>query len=339
MGLETAKWYNTMCLIGMAAERGNAWHYMASEQGMEPNHYDGPIPIDDVRRRLLNWNPVERPVYIGGGLDGETPVLDPTRKAIVRDDNHALLSITGADYKAHGYDEYLLDGLAQVLDINSGDLVIGSAVLLKNGAVMCVQIETPETIVTPSGVAYRPHIAAATSLDRSMKTTYKGGNIVVVCDNTMTAYFNQPTPQYKLGHTSRSVLDPQVARENLEILHKQADGFTREVEELIATTVTDAMLIKFLDEWAPITKVETGIKRKKDEERRGKLLTMWNEDERVAPYKGTAWGALALTSTYRLHERSVRNVTRGERNRLDALTGKTEVEDKNDHRLLKAILA
>lgn len=338
MSQETAAWLNQNTLIGMTAERGHAWHYLASEQGGESNHYDGPVPIADVRRRLLDWTPVECPVFVGGGYDGETPVVDPTRKGIRRSDNQHLLSVTGADYKVHGYDEYLLNGLAQILDVNSGDLVIGSAVMLRGGAVMSVQIETPDTVVTPSGVAYRPHIMAATSLDRSLKTTYKGGNTVVVCDNTMAAALGEATPEYKLAHTSRSRLDPAAARDALEIIHQQSDTFTKEVEELVSTTVTDAQLVKFLDEWAPITPVEGGIKRKKDEERRGTLLTMWNTDERVAPFKNTAWGALALTSTYRLHNRSVRNVGRVERNRLDAVLGKTAEEDRNDLRLLRAIL-
>lgn len=338
MSKETATWLNQNTLIGMTDQRGHAWHYLASEQGDESNHYPGPVPIEDVRRRLIDWQPVECPVFVGGGLDGETPIADPTRKGLRRSDNQALLSVVGATYQSHGYDEYLLNGLAQILDISAGDLVIGSAVMLKGGAVMSVQIETPQTIVTPSGVAYRPHILAATSLDRSIKTTYKGGTTVVVCDNTMAAFLGEKSPEYKLGHTSRARLDVLAAREALEILYKQSTRFTEQVEELVGWKVTDADLIKFLDEWAPVTKAETGAKRTRDEERRGKLLTMWSEDERVAPYKGTAWGAMALTSTYRLHDRQVRNVGRVERNRLDGLSGKIEKDDADDLRLLRAVL-
>lgn len=335
MSQETARWLNTKTLIGMGKL---AWHKDERFQGAESNHYDGPVPIEDIRRRLIDWKAVERPVYVGGGMDGETPVAQPDLKAIVRDDNGDRLTVAGADYKIHQYDEWLLGGLSQILDTSSGDLIIGSAGLLQNGGVMWVQVETPETVVTPSGVAYRPHIMAATSHNRSIKSTYKGGNVVVVCDNTMAAALGEKTPEWKVPHTRLSKLDPQAAREALEVIFTVEDVFTREIEELVSIKVTDAELAKILDEWAPITKVETGIKRRKDEERRGKLLTMWNEDERVAPYKNTAWGVLSLTSTWRLHDRGVRNVSRDERNGLDSVTGKTANEDRDDLRLIKAVL-
>jgi hypothetical protein len=33
-------------LIGFTDKRGHAWHYRPEEQGDEPNHYPGAIPLD-----------------------------------------------------------------------------------------------------------------------------------------------------------------------------------------------------------------------------------------------------------------------------------------------------
>ena len=59
MSEETASWLNTMTLIGFTEQRGHAWHYRAAEQLTEPNHYPGPIPVEDVRRRLFGWRVAE----------------------------------------------------------------------------------------------------------------------------------------------------------------------------------------------------------------------------------------------------------------------------------------
>ena len=48
MSAETSTWLNTRTLIGFTDQRGHAWHYRAADQGDEPNHYPGAVPIGDV---------------------------------------------------------------------------------------------------------------------------------------------------------------------------------------------------------------------------------------------------------------------------------------------------
>lgn len=57
MSKETLVHLNTNVLIGNTDQRGTAWHYRADLQGQEPNHYAGPVPVEDVRRRLFHWRP------------------------------------------------------------------------------------------------------------------------------------------------------------------------------------------------------------------------------------------------------------------------------------------
>jgi len=96
---------------------------------------------------------VESPVT--GGL-----VEAPGRQAILRSDNGHVMGIFTDGYEPHPYVEWLINTIATLLE---DDLSIGSAGLLKNGAVAWVSVEVPDNITTPEGVEFRPHLFGATS--------------------------------------------------------------------------------------------------------------------------------------------------------------------------------
>lgn len=181
MSQETASWLNTMTLVGFTDQRAHAWHYRAGAQGDEPNHYPAAIPVQDVQRRLFGWKVLEGDVTSTATLlsdDGVASVRisDPDRKAMLRprgalgpDDPGAILGVFKSGYTGHDYTTWLLERVAEILD---DELAIGSAGLLKGGALAWVSIEVPETITTPEGVAFRPHLLATTSFDGSVATTY-----------------------------------------------------------------------------------------------------------------------------------------------------------------------
>jgi hypothetical protein len=152
MSRETMDWLNNNTLIGFTEKRGHAWHYREGSN----NHYPGAVPVADVERRLFNWEAVEQPLYVPTGHEGAM-VEVPGSKAIAHSKTGEVLGIFRDGYVPHQYREWLLKALADILD---DDLQIGSAVLLKGGAVACVSVETPENLTTPEGVEYRPHLLA-----------------------------------------------------------------------------------------------------------------------------------------------------------------------------------
>ena len=83
MSKETLQHLNTNTLIGNTDHRGTAWHYRAEEQGDESNHYPGPIPVEDVERRLFHWQAESRriAVEIPADLDDDDP---PDRRSATR---------------------------------------------------------------------------------------------------------------------------------------------------------------------------------------------------------------------------------------------------------------
>lgn len=64
MSRETLQALNLNSLIGFTDRRGTAWHYRAQHQGDESNHYPGAIPVEDVARRLFNWEAESRPLAV-----------------------------------------------------------------------------------------------------------------------------------------------------------------------------------------------------------------------------------------------------------------------------------
>jgi len=332
MSTETAGWLNQNVLIGMTDKRGNAWHYKASEQGAEPNHYSGAIPIDDVRRRLFFWQAQKTGMFVTG-LDGQT-IEVPNRVAIVRDDTFDVLGVVSPSYEPHQYDEWLLTSVANLLD---DDLVIGSAGLLKGGAIAWTQVEMPENFRI-ADVEFRPNLLATTSFNGSIATTFKRTVTVVVCDNTRNAALRENSPEISIRHTSKSMLRLGDARSALSIVHQMGDAFSQEIETLLAMKVSDVQFQRFVEAHVPINDEESKQAVSRAENVRFEFLNLWQNDVRVAPWRGTGFGVLQAVNTHRQHLRPTRGDTMlVERTMMDSLTGKTEIADQKAAQLLYAL--
>lgn len=330
MSRETLEWLNSNTLIGFTEKRGHAWHY---REGAD-NHYPGAVPLEDVKRRLFNWEAEERPLYVPATVDEITnkpldyqpsTVEVPDFKAITRSDTGHVMGIFKDGYQPHQYKEWLLGNVASILD---DELSIGSAVLLRGGAVACVSVEVPETITTPEGVEYRPNLLAVASFDGSIATTYKPVVTNVVCDNTMNAALREGGPTFKVKSTRNSMGRLADAREALGIVHTIADDFAAEVERLNAQVFTDRQFARLVDDLTPYdpnaksTRGQTMAENKRD-----KLHELWSSDERVIQWKGTAYGAWQAINTYQTHESPFKGGNRAERNMVRVVTGQTERHD------------
>lgn len=344
MSAETSTWLNTRTLIGFTDQRGRAWHYRASEQGAEPNHYPDAIPIGDVKRRLFGWDATTAAVFAEYYTeDGFVRLADPARQAIVRpagafghDDAGAILGLFKDGYAIHQYREWLLGTVGSILD---DELSIGSAGLLKGGAVAWVSVEVPDTITTPEGVAFRPNLLACTSHDGSLATTFQRVVTNVVCDNTMSAALAEDGQRIKVRHSRHSKLRLAEARQALAVVHTIADDFAAQVAQLTATTVNDRQWTRFLDAHVDIPPGASARARTFADRKRDALGRLWNHDARVNPWKNTAWGVIQAVNTYTHHEQTVRGTTRAERNMLRAVEGTTDTHDRDTLTTLRQIIA
>ncbi|WP_370023363.1 DUF932 domain-containing protein [Planotetraspora sp. GP83] len=219
-----------------------------ARRSAEPNHYPGPVPVDDVKRRLFGWDALSRPIYVEDPITGGL-VTVPERQAIVRSDTGHVMGIFSDAYQPHPYVEWLIGTIGRLLD---DDLSIGSAGLLRNGAVAWVSVEVPDTITTPEGVEFRPHLLGATSFDGSLATTFKRVITNVICDNTMAAGLAERGQQVKIKHSRHSKLRLNEARDALNIVYQVADDFADQVKRLCDITVSPRQWAALLDELAPV---------------------------------------------------------------------------------------
>ncbi len=351
MSRETLQWLNTNTLIGFTDKRGHAWHWRAQEQNGISNHYPGPIPITDVQDRLFAWTAESRRLAVELDADLETVThlsedgspkrwaVVPDKQAICRSDDGSVMGIFGPGYTRHQYREWLLTTVADLLD---DDLAISSAGLLRGGAIAWVEVSMPNTIRTPEGVAFRPNLLATTSFDGSIATTYKRTVTDTVCDNTRELALAEVGQEFKVKHSrnSRAQLGP--ARQALEMVHTLAADFAAEVAQLCNITVTDAQWQAFLDRHVPPVDTRTGrllegraltlANRKRET-----LDRLYRQDDRVAPWAGTAHGVLQAVNTYEHHEGTVRG-DRSERNGLKTINGDFGQLDRRTWRMLQPLL-
>ncbi|MGW5819270.1 DUF932 domain-containing protein [Streptomyces noursei] len=343
MSRETLKWLNENTLIGFTDKRGKAWHHRAGSD----NHFSGAVPIEEVERRLFSWTAEERPLFveletgnrelIAAGLvePEKKQVAIPGRKAIVRSDTSLVMGIFKDGYQPHQPKQWLLDNVATILD---DELAIGSAGLLRGGAQAWVSVEVPETIKTPEGVEFRPNLIAATSFDGSLSTTYKRIVTNVVCDNTMNAGLNEDGQQFKVKHSSNSLRRITDARKALAIVHSVGDEFSAAVAELCAQQMTDREFERLVrEQLAPIEQGDSRTTARNALRKQGEYLDLWRNDERVAPWRGTKFGAYQAVNTWQQHESGMRGDNRAERNMGYTLTGKWESADDTTLSMLAAV--
>lgn len=341
MSRETMQWLNEKTLIGYTDKRGRAWHYRASDQGAEPNHYPDAIPVDDVLRRLFDFKLIEGEVSATAITpDGVVTTTDPNRKAIMHSGTGDILGIFKQGYTPHQYEEWLIDTVAAILD---DTLQIGSAGLLQRGAVAWVQVEVPDTITTPEGVTFRPHLLAATSADGSLSTTFKRTVTNTVCDNTMAIALGEQGETLKVRHSRYSHLKLADARAALDIVHTIADDFAAQVAQLANVTVSDGDFARFLDSLVPLVDdkgaPKTGRSETMARNKRDKLVEMYENDNRVAPWRGTGWGVVQLVNTFEHHGANVKGMSRADRNMLRAVKGEVDKIDADAIDRLHAVLA
>lgn len=326
MSKESLEWLSNNTLIGFTDKRGNAWHHRKGDS----NTYPGPIPVEAVERRLFAWDAVQVPEC--WEHDGKRYSSD-TDSVVIRSDTGAKLGTFRNSYRPHQYREWLVGNVAAILD---DDLMIGSAGLLRGGAVAWVQVEMPDNIETPQGVSFRPFLLARTSFDGSLSTTYGRAVTNVVCDNTMAVAANEHGgQQVKVRHSSKSLERLASVRDALGVVYDTADAFAAEVAALAEVKITDHVFDKIVDEIAPL---DPEAKRPGQTIRKRETLhRLWTSDERVSPWRGTALGAWQAFNTYGQHEVPVRGMTRQERNMIKAVDGSIGNDDADTREVILAM--
>lgn len=348
MGFETQESRAKNFLIGFTAQHGQAWWRDAESDAFAQNHYDGPVPYEAVET-LFDWEPERVPLYVPRFARVESDSDDPFTEedyaelesyvAIRRSDTGDLLGVHGSGYPTHGYRERLLHTLDNILD---GAVSIGSAGLISNGKVAWVQVELPDNVQVPgTNEPFRPWLAATSSMDGTIANVFKKGVTRIICENTRTAFFGSSADKaLKIKNTKLSSFRLKDARQALGILETIATEYIEDTTLMLDTTVTSAQEDKIIELLVPMPD-DHGSKKARTmaENKRISLGTLLYSDDRVAPWRGTAWGILQAFNTWNQHERIVQSAERWERNRLNDLKGKTADDDTEVVETINKVLA
>ena len=330
-------------LAGFTGKRGNPWWFRPGK-GMEPFLFDGPVPMDSVKR-LLGFEIVNRPVMVeyNGGISEVPGQVAWMRGDDADSDTPTVFGIHSAKYRGHGYNEWLIKN---VMSVVGGAADVANAGLLNRGAVAFVQIERPESVeITGAGgptTKIRPFIMATTSFDASVATTYKAGWVNVVCDNTHVAFLMDGLESYRVKNTANSEFDTLKAADVVGTLDLIAESTAREIERWSAIDVSDKAWGAFVEAAAPVTDDKGQPLSPRSislaESKREALTGLWRTDIRVQPWSGTAWGVVQAVNTYRQHMSIVRGMSREERTITRAVQNTIGAADTEALRLLGTVL-
>lgn len=308
MSRETSFALNSQIKVGYTEKRGNAWWYRESlDTGKFPSHFEGPVPFEACED-LINWDALESPGYFYLP-DGQLAAAQ-NHKFYYRSDNHHVLGVHGNGHMSHPYREWLFDNAAVLL---GSELNIGQFGLLRGGAQAFLGIEMADTLTTYAGVDFRPQLLMATSFDGSLASTSKLLSTIVLCDNTLTAGLSERAASYRVKHSSKSVFNSDKARETLGLVEAYGASMQQRIDDLAKAPVSPDRFQKVIEILVPKSS-DTKRANTLHANKIDALWTMWKDDKRVAPWRGTEFGVVQLFNTFAHHGARVAGAHRGDRN-------------------------
>lgn len=285
--------------------------------------YPGPIPMEDLRRRMLHWVTQECDIavrmevfegdYDDDVVDPETGVThyyrwvpDPTRKAIVRPDNQAVFGYVGRDtYGLHQY-----TGFMQVCEnIADGELGLASAFLMDQGGVFVVNMELPDDITTEAGIDHRIRLMGFTSQNQRFNDTWKVVDEFAVCSNSFNLNLRGKGNEFSVKHTSRNMARIADARQALGLVYKAAEEYNALLDALTKVDVTDDQFHAIIRHAFPMPEAKVVDSKITNQsaitrmENRHAELAEHLKFTTACPWAGTLFGAFQAWSTWNQHDR------------------------------------
>lgn len=182
----------------------------------------------------LDWDVDERAVYYSKRLDERNvPTKIDNRKALVRTDNQACLSVVGAGYNVVQPAEVL--GFYRDL-IAANGFKLDTAGALSDGRRIWALASTGDSTRIYGQDKVDGYVLLATSYDGTMATTCQFTSVRVVCNNTLQFATENSAGAFKVSHSQK--FDAEEAKGALG-LSKEAWELYEERVNKLANTVVD----------------------------------------------------------------------------------------------------
>ncbi len=229
-------------------------------------------------------------------------LIIPRQYAVVRNNpvvknQTDVLGVVGESYTIIQNEE--LAGLLDALVDESG-AHFETAGAIDGGRKVFVTMKLPGNVKVGGVDRVDNYIAAMTSHDGSTSTQLMVTPIRVVCENTLNLAFNQAQHMFRVRHTvgAHKILIQQ-AREALDFTFDYLEGFQKEADRLINTTLTQMKFEELIaaNFGAPDDAPNSTITR--TENKLDQMAQLFADANTQAGIRNTAWAGLnALTEWY-----------------------------------------
>lgn len=295
---------------------------------VDVQHVDGTeLSPREAFNRVLNWQVLERDLMIDIAT-GDEPVklaIVPNKKALIREDNRAVLGIHSGGYGV--LQNEVLCEFVELIKIVGSDVQIKSAGELFGGPVVWMLAKLGEDkhfIGHDERIA--KYFAVSSSHDGSLVFTARPTDTRIECMNTFAMHLDDKAV-ITIRHTAKADERIAEAKRTVDALYAHSAELDAEIELLLSTPFTSAdykdVIVPALNpkpapdtEWAKLSpRKESNWLARTDA-----LVAAYYRDD-AANIVGTAWGAVMGVNSYELWEQRVKRGSRSENQAVKALKG------------------
>jgi len=334
---------------------GTAWWFNSYGGEFGVNHFEDGVPHDLAEALIRKSAPMPRKIAVMCE-DGVTVdfVSQEHIAALIEDysdgNNPKNISYIGSNgFGIHDPIKLLWNPMKE-LCVNGVEIL--SVVVSRNGALVSIQLTSPQTTKTAScGMQFTPSLFAGTAHDGSMSSWFKDTAVITECDNTVAwALSKQGKHELKIKHTAKSEAGLKATVDEVWTrLEEIGEAMGYKVDGLASIKVSEKDFFKWLDVFAPepeefLTDQRT-LKERRNRafaivrKKRNDLVEMYRQDRRCAPWQGTALGVVQTVNTFGNHMSPVRGADRVTRQMDNLWSGKQEALDGLALKQLQAVLA
>jgi phage/plasmid-like protein (TIGR03299 family) len=239
-----------------------------------------------------------------------TPVIVDDSRATVRQDldgSYNALTTVGTRFVPTQNRETLERALA-VVGASSGDAVIDTVGVLREGARFFASIDLGALIIDPLGANDRidRYLLVFNGHDGKVPITYANTDVRAVCQNTVTMGLKTATRTFKARHTRNSVdFLIEDARQVLSISTDWAKSFKETAEQMMSIEVpqSSARMDRVLNDVFPLKKDASDLQKRNHDEVTTMVRAIYANEKNVGKVGANGWGVYNAVVEYLDHYR------------------------------------
>lgn len=243
-------------------------------------------------------------------------LIDESHHVLFRNDTKSVIGLVSDKFKIVQPREALeaMSNMAEAVGFH-----LCTAGTLKGGRKLWVQAEASLEDTVGAGDVIKGRLLIATACDGSMRTMIKDVMTRVVCNNTLSAAYNEKSNEVRVSH--RSNLDVEDVKSKMGITSNNFKQFIKDARELAKVNVSSEMTERYIAELLKpdidMGDVET-LDTVKASQGYRKIEALFNGQAKGSDLKGvmgTAWGLVNAITEYVDYHRGTAATTIS--NRLD----------------------